>query len=273
MKLGISSPLTHNSPEEWADNQVRLGCKSVVFPVGSDEPDEKIDAYKQAADSRDLMIAEVGVWRNVLSKDKDESKRNMEYCINQLKLADRIGARCCVNVAGSFGPRWDGGYRENFTKEAWTTTVESIQYIIDQADVRNTYFTIEPMPWMYPRGPKEYLKLIEAVDRERFAVHLDIINMVTGSERYFAPEEFVDECISALGSSIRSCHIKDVHLKEEYTIQLEECAPGKGEFPLAYYMKKIDELDPDIPMILEHLSTDEEYVHYFEDLKKLGGNI
>ncbi len=25
MRLGTSSPLKHNSPDEWADNQIRLG--------------------------------------------------------------------------------------------------------------------------------------------------------------------------------------------------------------------------------------------------------
>ena len=60
-----------------------------------------------------------------------------------------------------------------------------------------------------------------------------------------------------------------MHLKEEYTFQLEECAPGLGEFPLKYYMEKIDELDPEMPIILEHLSTDEDYIKYMEYLKKL----
>ena len=54
-------------------------------------------------------------------------------------------------------------------------------------------------------------------------------------------EEFLDECFELFGDRIKSCHIKDVHLKEEYTFRLEECAPGKGEFPLRYYAEKINE--------------------------------
>ena len=33
MRLGTSSQLKHNSPEEWAENQVKLGCSTVVFPL------------------------------------------------------------------------------------------------------------------------------------------------------------------------------------------------------------------------------------------------
>ena len=268
MRLGTSSPLKHNSPEEWANNQVKLGCSTVVFPLSCNDDEQKIIAYKAAAEKAGFTIAEVGIWRNALAADLDERKANMDYCVNQLRLADFLGARCAVNVAGAFGPRWDGGYKANFTDEAWKKTVNMVQEIIDRANIKNTYFTLEPMLWMIPTGPQEYLRLLEAVDRDRFAIHMDIINMINSADRYFNPENFIDECASLLGSKIRSCHIKDVHLDERYTLRLEECGPGDGEFPLRYYVKKMNELDPDMPVILEHLNTDEKYIKYMSYLKE-----
>ena len=273
MRLGTSSPLAHTSPEEWAENQIKLGCRCINFPLNCNDPEEKIIAYRDAAVKNGLLIAEVGIWRNALASDPDERRKNMDYCIGMLRLADFLGARCAVNVAGAFGPRWDGHYRENFTENAWKETVRMVQEIIDTADVKNTYFTLEPMPWMIPTGPKEYLKLIDMVDRERFAVHMDIINMTNSADRYFNAEEFVDEVAETLGNKIKSCHIKDVHLKEEYTLQLEECAPGQGEFPLRYYVQKMSALDPDMPVILEHLNTDEEYIKYMGYLKEVLNGI
>ena len=268
MRLGTSSPLGHTTAEEWADRQVRLGCSAVVFPVQSGEPEKTILEYKEAAERAGLMIAEVGIWRNALAADPDERKANMDYCVEQLRLADFLGARCAVNVAGSFGPVWDGGYRENFTEDAWKQTVSMVREIIDRADVKNTFFSLEPMPWMIPTGPAEYLRLIDAVERDRFAVHMDIINMINSADRYFHPEEFVDECAGLLGGRIRSCHIKDVHLDSHYTIRLMECGPGDGEFPLRHYVEKMHEIDPDMPVILEHLSTDDEYLKYLGYLKE-----
>ncbi|MCR5521130.1 MAG: hypothetical protein K6F44_04405 [Lachnospiraceae bacterium] len=97
---------------------------------------------------------------------------------------------------------------------------------------------------------------------------MDIINMINSADRYFHPEEFIDECAEKLGSRIISCHIKDVHLNEAYTLRLEECPPGQGEFPLRYYAEKMNAIDPEMPMIVEHLSTDDEYPKYVEYLKK-----
>ena len=268
MRLGTSSPLKHNSPEEWAENQVKLGCSTVVFPVQSNESEQKIIAYKEAAEKAGITIAEVGIWRNALSPDPAERKANMDYCVNQLRLADFLNARCAVNVAGAFGPRWDGGYKANFSDEAWKQTVAMVQQIIDRANIKNTYFTLEPMPWMIPTSPREYIKLIEAVDHDRFAIHMDIINMTNSAERYFNAKEFVDECAQVLGNRIKSCHIKDVHLAEQYTFRLEECPPGDGEFPLRYYVEKMNAIDPEMPVILEHLTTDEQYIKYLTYLKE-----
>jgi len=269
MRLGISGALEHESVAEWAKKQSKLGCKSIVFPISCNESDELIDEYVKAARENDLMIAEVGIWRNALFGSEDEVKKNLDYCVNQLRLADYIGARCCVNVAGAIGSRWDGGYKENFSKETYEKIVKMVRYIIDTADVKNTYFTLEPMPWMIPTGPDEYLRLLDDVDRDRFAVHLDGINMINSSQRYFAMEEFIDECVEKLGKYIKSCHIKDIHLQDEYTLMLRECAPGVGEFPLKYYMNKLGSLDENMPIILEHLNSDEDYYKYFDYIKKL----
>lgn len=260
MRLGISTSLNGLTPKQWADKLVSLGCKSVVFPVDSNADSSLIDEYVAEAKSHDLLIAEVGIWRNAISEDPAEAKKNMDYSIEQLKLADRVGAVCCVNVAGALGgPRWDGGYKENFSQYAFDKTVRMIQEIIDTAKPQNTFFSIESMPWMIPTSPQEYLKLIEAVQRDRFAAHLDIINMINCPERYFFADNFLKECFDLLGQHIVSCHLKDIRLLDDFTFQLKECACGEGTFNFVKYMQLATELNPDMPMIIEHLKNDNEY--------------
>jgi len=53
--------------------------------------------------------------------------------------------------------------------------------------------------------------------------------------------------------------IIDIRLKEEYTFQLEECPCGDGILDIGLYARLADMENPDMPMIIEHLSTDEEY--------------
>lgn len=261
MLLGLSSPLAHESPQQWAAQMKALGCGSVVFPLDYTAPDSLIAEYADATERQGLVIAEVGIWRNVLAADLHERRAARERAIGQLRLADELGAKCCVNVAGTMAAaRWDGGCRENFSQKTWDETVLAIQHIIDTVRPQRTKFTIEPMPWMFPSGPDEYLALVQAVDREAFAVHLDLVNMVNTPRRYFFLDEFMEECLAKLGPYTSSCHLKDVYLREEYTFQLVETACGQGTLNLEKYIRLINQVDPQMPVIIEHLDTDREYL-------------
>lgn len=176
-----------------------------------------------------------------------------------------------MNVSGSRGERWDGPYKENLTEDTWKLMVRSIQEIIDTANPVNTYYTIEPMPWMYPMGPDEYLKLIHDVDRERFAVHMDVFNWITTPERYFYHEDFMEECFRKLGPHIRSCHLKDVILEQEFTLQFRETACGRGCLNLEKYAQLARETDPDMPLIIEHLDGDNAYLESLAYVKQRFG--
>ncbi len=261
MLLGISSSLSHHSPKEWAQKHKSLGLKCVNFPVDFMAGKDIFMAYKNAADEVGLTIAEVGIWRNTLAADQIERKKWINYAVGQLRMADKIGAVCCVNVVGTpYGPRWDGGYRENFSRELWNMAVEMIQEIIDTAQPIHTKFCIESMPWMIPSSPNEYLQLIKDVNRSQFGTHLDIVNMITSPRRYFFNDEFLEECFVKLKGTICSCHLKDIRLKEEYTFQLEECACGQGSLNIRKYIELATKETSNMPMIIEHLSSDEEYI-------------
>ncbi len=260
MRLGLSSPLSHNTPEEWARQMEELGCRSVVFPLDYTASDNLIADYVSAATNHNLVIAEVGIWRNVFAIDAGEREEARKRAMGQLRLADEIGALCCVNVAGTFGGRlWDGGYRENFSKRAWDETVQYVQKLIDTVRPSKTQYSVEPMPWMIPTGPDECLRLLDEVDREQLGIHLDFVNMINSPQRYFFADEFMEECFDKLGSRICSCHLKDITLRSELTFQLMETYCGNGSLNIEKYVSLINCCNKDMPVIIEHLETDEEY--------------
>ncbi len=260
MKLGVSTSFSHSSPEEWAAKHVALGCEAVVFPVDYLAGEQVIDSYMNAAKAAGLRIAEVGVWRNVIAANPTERAQAVAYAIGQLRMADHIGAACCVNIAGAAGGnRWDGFCRENFSKEAWAATVAAVRQIVDTVNPVHTKYSLEPMPWMIPSGPEEYLQLLHHIERDNVGVHMDMVNMINCPKRYFFQEEFMEQCFDLLKGRILGCHLKDIHLRQEYTFQLAECACGDGELNLQLYTSLATKENADMPMIIEHLSTDEAY--------------
>jgi len=260
MRLGISSKEGCEDPVAWAKRLRKIGCGCVVFPVDYTQGEAMIEKYVKAIKEEDLVIAEVGVWKNVLALDEQEQKKAREYCRGQLRLADKIGANCCVNVAGAIGEFWAGAYKENFSKTTWKRTVASIQEVIDEVNPQNTYFTIEPMPYMIPMNPDQYLELIEDVNRDQFAVHMDIFNWITDPTKYFFHEEFMEECFDKLGPYIKSCHLKDTLLLKEPNCQIKEVKCGEGTINLEKYVQLANKYNVEMPMIIEHLKNDKEYL-------------
>lgn len=260
MRLGVSKNLGYEDPKEWALQMKKLGCGSVVFPIDYTGGEEVIWEYVKAARENGLVIAEVGVWCNPLSENEEERKAAIRKCKGQLRLADEIGANCCVNVAGTRGAWWAGAYKENFSSQTWDETVRVIQEIIDEVQPKSTYYTVEPMPAMYPMNPDQYLELIRCVNRERFAVHMDLFNWITDPCKYFFHETFMEECFDKLGGYIKSCHLKDVSLQKEATFQLREVPCGDGELNLETYARLAEKCNPDMTMIIEHLPSKEAYI-------------
>ena len=260
MRLGTSAPLTHSGPADWARKHRSLGLGAINFHLTCEDDPHLAESFLREAEKQDLVMAEVGVWRNTLSPDPEIRKASIRYAIGQLELADRIGARCCVNILGARGPRWDGAYRDNFSGETWLLAVKTIRQIIDAVNPRNTFFTIESMPWMVPTGPDEYVRLLDAVERDRFAVHLDVFNWMRTPERYFYNEEFVDECFEKLGPYVRSCHLKDVRMEPDYTLFFREVPMGQGGINIRHLIEAGEKLDPGMPFIIEHLDSEEAYL-------------
>ncbi len=271
MKLGIAMTLPHISPEQWAEKHKNAGLSAVVFPCNHKAETAEIDAYVKASKDYDLTIAEVGAWSNPMDLDPEARSRNFDYCRHQLELAEYVGACCCVNIAGAKGPVWDGGYPDNYTEETYWEIVDCVQRLIDSVKPQKTCYTLEPMPWMHPDSPEDYLQMVRDIQRDAFGVHLDMVNMISSPQKYLFNQKFTNDAIAMLGPDIKSCHIKDMVLESSLTVSLKEVPCGEGGFDLKNYMDQLDKLDSDLPVIIEHLNQEEAYyqaIRYLQGLRE-----
>lgn len=270
MKLGINTVLEHETPQQWAEMLNQKGLQAACFPVDFRAQDHIIDAYVKAFHDYGITIAEVGIWNSPFSPNQKQAKENQEICLHQLELAEHVKALCCVNVSGSTGDYWYGCYPENYSKDLYKRNVEFIQKLIDTVNPKNTFYTLEMMQWMVPDSTESYLEIIRDINRSRFAVHFDPVNMVNSAKTAMFYTDYRDEAIQALGPYIKSCHLKDFDIKQELTVQIYETIPGTGRGELRSYIEKINALDPDMPILIEHLNGWKEYDQAISYIKSLG---
>ena len=266
MLLGGTVTGKWSNVSEWEQILVRSGFRAVTAPFSCRTDPEETAAYLEAAARHGVKIAEVGVWRNTMDPDPEKAKDAMDYAKGQLALAERTGISCCVNIAGTAGSAgWDAADVSNYTPETYERIVGIIREIIDDVNPRHAFYCIEPMPWMTPDGPDEYLQLIRDVDRKQFGAHMDFVNMIHSPRRFLQAESFIDECFRKLAPYIKSTHIKDSRMNPvRLTTVLEECSPGEGGLDFVKVLRIIDRYLPaDAPVLLEHMQTEEEYARAY----------
>ena len=273
MRLGGPVFADSSTPERWIAGLKKHGYTAAYCPVGEHVSDEEVRAYADAAKAANIVIAEVGAWSNPISPDEPTRRAAVGYCESRLALADRIGARCCVNIAGARGEQWDGPHPDNLTEETFDLIVEVTRGIIDAVKPTRTFFTLETMPWVFPDSPESYARLIRAMDRKQFAVHLDPVNLVSSPQRFFRNADLIRECFAKLGPHIKSCHAKDIALSTKLTVHLDEIRPGLGGLDYRVFLTELNKLDPDTPLMIEHLPNEEEYALAAEHIRAVGAEI
>jgi len=261
VRLGGPIFLNSDDPATLAQEHRRLGYGAAYCPAVNLADRDRIRAIEKAFQDAHVVIAEVGAWKNMLDPDEEKRRANLAYVTERCALADEVGARCCVDIAGSYNPRvWYGPHPGNLSKQFFDATVENCRHVIDSTKPKRTRFTIEMMGWSVPDGPDSYLELIRAVDRPAFGVHLDVCNGVNCPQRFYDNSGYIHECFQKLGRWIISCHAKDLQWVTELNVHFLEVVPGRGQIDYRQYLLELSRLPTEAPLMLEHLKTADEYV-------------
>lgn len=271
IRLGGPAFTSEADPEALAIAHRKLGYRAAYCPNVSLKDSTRIKAVVEAFAKHDVVIAEVGRWVNLLDADPEKRRKNLQTVTEGLALAEELGALCCVDIAGSYNPAsWFGPHPDNFSRKFFDAAVENARKIIDAVKPARASFCYEMMGWALPDTPDNYLKLIKAVDRKRFGVHLDPCNAINSPEKFYDNTALLNECFDKLGKHIVSCHAKDLEWVVEMNIHFKEVIPGKGSLDYATFLKRLARLPQNPPLMLEHLSKPEEYAQGRDYIMEVG---
>ncbi|MBE7174743.1 MAG: sugar phosphate isomerase/epimerase [Williamsia sp.] len=257
LRLGGPIFLKSDDPEALAREHRRLQYSAAYVPPVDLKDTDKIKAIQKAFAAQNVILAEVGAWVNMLDLDTEKRQKNLTYVTERLALAEAVGALTCVDIAGSYNPKhWDGPDARNLSKDYFDSTVENCRKIIDAVKPKRAKFALEMMGWSPPDGPDSYLKFIKAIDRPAFGAHVDIANIINTPDRYYNNTALINETFRKLGRWIVSSHAKDIYGKDGH---FAETMPGRGSMDYVAYLRNVTSLPQEVPLMLEHLRTPEEY--------------
>lgn len=272
--IGAPVFLKSSDPAELAREHRRLGYSAAYCPPVELKDKEKLRAIEKAYAAERVVIAEVGAWKNLLDPNDAQRQQNFNYVVERMAIADEVGARCCVDISGSYNPTvWYGPHPKNLSREGFDATVENSRKILDAVKPKRSFWTLEVMGWTYPTGPEDYLRLIKAIDRRQFAVHLDVCNAINSPDRFYNNAALIRHCFAKLGPYIKSCHAKDLDWIAEMNVHFVEVIPGRGQLDYRAYLEGLRQLPTPVPLMLEHLKTAEEYKQGFDYIRGIAEKL
>src|SRR5690242_6054494 len=103
-RVSLGGPIFCRSddPGALAREHGRLGYSAAYCPNVALTDTDRIRAIEKAFAAENVTIAEIGAWKNMLDLDAIKRKLNLDYVVERCALAATVGARCCVDIAGSF---------------------------------------------------------------------------------------------------------------------------------------------------------------------------
>lgn len=274
VRLGGPIFLKSDDPAGLAAEHRRLGYSAAYCPAVRAADSGRCRDIEAAFRAADVVIAEVGAWKNMLDPDPAARKANLEYVVERMAVAEAVGARCCVDIAGSFHPKvWYGPHPDNFSQRFFDATVENCRKVIDAVKPKRSKFSLEIMGWTMPESADRYLAFLKAVDRAAFGVHIDVCNGINSPEKFYNNAAYTTELFRKLGKWILSCHAKDLDWIPEMNVHFVEVIPGRGHLDYRPYLQGLAGLSWQPPLMLEHLKTAEEYAEGAAYIRKVGAGI
>ncbi len=251
---GHGLPVGSEDPFAFARAHRAFGYGAAYVPEVRIGDRDRLVAIEQAFAETNVVLAEIGIWRNLVTPDEPVRKANLAYAVERLAVADAVGAGCAVSYIGSFAPDTDyAPAQQNMAPEAFDAAVETVRYLLDTVKPTRAKFALEMMQYSLPDSVDSYLELIAAIDRPMFGAHFDPVNLVMTPRVYFDNARLIRDCFERLGAHVVSCHAKDIKLHHQAALHLDEVPIGEGVLDYREYLRLLDRMPREVPLMLEHL--------------------
>ncbi|MBT4138494.1 MAG: sugar phosphate isomerase/epimerase, partial [Candidatus Latescibacteria bacterium] len=137
---------------------------------------------------------------------------------------------------------------DNNTPEAWCDLVDSMAKVAEIAEANHVVMAFEPEVANTVDSAKKARQIIDEVGSDRIKVVIDGANIYHKGE-LAKMHDMLDEAFDLLAGDIVHAHAKDL----DHDGEAGKLAAGTGVLDYEYYMKLLDKIGFDGPMVLHGL--------------------
>ena len=145
-----------------------------------------------------------------------------------------------------------------WSEETWQRCITGIKELVTEAEQAGVDVAAHPHIMSPLCSVDRYEELLEAVVSPRLKILMDLVNL-TWPHMVYRTTELVNQIFDVLDDSITALHAKDVVMSGggNVVVHVDEAVPGTGSMDYETVLRRLDELDHDVTLHVEHLPPEE----------------
>lgn len=214
-----------------------------------------------------LVIGEFGFWENIMHPDPQERERIFERLCEVMSLAEALGARSVITLAGTLNPDHIYGYHPYNWSEPFKEELRTlILRMLEKAKPNKIKYLLEGWSNCFLYDLEQAVAFHNSIDHENYGIHLDICNYITPMNMHDTTS-LIHQAFEAYGDRIVSCHTKDIEwVPDDPLVHMRECIAGQGVLDYDTYLNHIAALPFDCTCYCEQRPDEMDYVMNFVNL-------
>jgi sugar phosphate isomerase/epimerase len=253
--------------------QLDLAFKDIDFSTPDAITKEKAKVVRETFREHDLPVCCLSGYTNIIHPDKAERKKRNDMLKAIIKNARHFGTPYVISETGTFNTESDWVHHpKNKTEEGFEECRKVIAELAQIAYDHGAVFLLETYVNNVVGSVEETVRMFAEVDHPALGLLMDPTNYFE-AHNIGQMDKILKQIFDTLADKIRIGHAKDVKLSgsdksekhaelfegaaESHSFrgvgEIELPAPGLGSLNYDYYLQRLSEKHPNIPVIIEHL--------------------
>jgi sugar phosphate isomerase/epimerase len=265
--------------------QLDLAFKDIDFSTPEAITLDKAKRVRETFRDYNLPICAISGYTNIVHPDPAERKSRVDYLKAIIRNARHFGTPYVISETGTFNPESDWvSHPKNKTEEGFEDCRRVITELAQIAYDHGAVFLLETYVNNVIGSVEETVRIFAEVDHPGLGLLMDPTNYFE-DHNIDKMDAVLKQIFDTLTDRVKIAHAKDVKRAVEASEKhadidaseahsfrgvgsIELPAPGLGSLNYDYYLKRLSEKHPNIPIIIEHLDeTDVPRAKKFLDSK------
>lgn len=261
----LSACMPPRPGEPWPAFAARVaapGFRGVSLAFDARWADADLLALRAALDEAHVEVVELAAHCNFLTPSEDEARANFAALARAMAAGALLNCDHVVTHAGSRNPdpaRPLAPHPENWADATWDLLIRRIWALLDSVEDLGVRLCFEPHAASTLNSLDSLAALMADVATVNVRIALDPAALFT-AEAAARPKHALAEIFETLADTIAVARASDVRLIEATDEPLvERTAPGQGVLDYPTYLKLLNTLELDTPLIVPRQESDADY--------------